>query len=73
MTKRSKMIGDNGEVSSLGEEFFASAKRGRPKMLPSERKVRMNVMIDAELVEQLSVVGNKSAFVNEAVRKALKG
>lgn len=40
--------------------------------MPSEvRKLRMNLMIDADLAERLKCVGNKSAFVSEALRKAL--
>jgi hypothetical protein len=42
-------------------------------MLPAERKVRMNLMIDPDLARELDQLDNKSAFVNEAIRKALAG
>lgn len=71
MTKRENLIGADGEVRELDEKFFATARRGRPPMLPGERKVRMNLMIDAQLAERLAGVDNKSAFVNDAIRKAL--
>lgn len=73
MSKPDPMIREDGEVGELGEKFFATARRGRPPMLPEEKKVRMNLMIEAELAERLATVGNKSAFVNEAIRKALAG
>jgi hypothetical protein len=73
MTKRDDLIDDDGEVRELGDAFFARAKRGRPPMLPGERKVRMNLMIDADVARGLQDVENKSAFVSAAVRKALAG
>lgn len=42
-------IGADGEVRDLDNGFFAKARRGRPPMLPTERKVRMNLVIDLEL------------------------
>ncbi len=71
MSKDKALIDRNGEVDELGDDFFARAKRGRPSMLPFERKVRQNFMIDPDVAEKLEAVGNKSAFVNEALRKAL--
>ncbi len=71
MTKRDPMIGKDGEVDELGQEFFATARRGRPPIPSKERKVRMNMMIEPELAERLKLVANKSAFVNDAIRKAL--
>ena len=73
MNKRDPMIGKDGEVGELGKDFFATARRGRPPMPPGTQKVRMNMMIEAELAERLKSVGNKSAFVNDALRKALAG
>lgn len=70
--KRDKLIADDGEVRELDAGFFARAKRGRPAMLPDERKVRMNLMIDADIADRLKEVGNKSAFVNAAIRDALR-
>lgn len=64
-------IGEDGEVRELDDHFFANAKRGRPALPPEVRKVRMNLMIDADLAERLKSVGNKSAFVAAALRRAL--
>ena len=71
MIKDKTLIDGVGEVKELGDEFFAKARRGRPTMLPEGRKVRQNFMIDPDVAERLEAVGNKSAFVNEALRKAL--
>lgn len=73
MAKPEPHIGKDGEVRGLDEQFFATARRGRPPMLPEDKKVRMNLMIDADLAARLGDLGNKSAFVNEAIRKALAG
>lgn len=71
MTKDKTLIDGAGDVNELGDEFFAKARRGRPTLLPEGRKVRQNFMIDPDVAERLEAVGNKSAFVNEALRKAL--
>lgn len=73
MTKREPYIGTDGEVRDLDDAFFARARRGRPPLLPGQRKVRMNLMIEPELARALDRLGNKSAFVNAAIRKALAG
>ena len=73
MTEREPYIGTDGEVRDLDDTFFAKARRGRPPMLPAERKVRMNLMIDPDLARELDQLVNKSAFVNDAIRKARAG
>ena len=70
MKKREPLIGKDGEVRELDDAFFVAAKRGRPPMPDAARKVRMNLMIDPEIAAALDRVDNKSAFVNEALRKA---
>lgn len=72
MAKAEPYIGDDGEVRELGKAFVKSAKRGRPPMLGGERKVRMNFMIDPDLAAALDKQPNKSALVNEALRKILR-
>ena len=40
--------------------------------MPSDvRKLRMNLMIDADMAERLKCVSNKRAFVSEELREAL--
>lgn len=73
MKEPAPLIGADGEAKPLSKKFFSNAERGRPASLPVAKKVRMNFTIDPDLVEPLNAIGNKSAFVNEAVRKALKG
>lgn len=70
MTKAKPYIGNDGEVRELDGAFVKAAKRGRP-MLGGERKVRMNFMIDPDLAAALDNQPNKSALVNEALRKIL--
>jgi len=72
MKKSEPRIGKDGEVRELDDSFFASAKRGRPVMPAAARKVRMNLMIDPDLATALDKLDNKSAFVNEALRKAME-
>ena len=71
MSKTKSCIADDGEVRELGGAFARAAKRGRPPMLAGVRKVRMNFMIDPDLAAALDKAPNKSALVNEALRKAL--
>lgn len=73
MKEPAPLIGADGEVKPLSKIFFANAERGRPASLPVAKKVRMNFTIDADLIDPLNAIGNKSAFVNDAIRKALKG
>ena len=71
MTKHKTYIGEDGEVRDLDKAFAKNAKRGRPAMLATDRKVRMNFMIDPDIAAALDRQGNKSAVVNDALRKAL--
>lgn len=71
MTKAKPYIGHDGEVRELDSAFAKVARRGRPPLLESERKIRMNFMIDPDLAAALEHQPNKSALVNAALRKAL--
>lgn len=71
MPKARSYIADDGEVRELDAAFAQKAKRGRPPMLGGERKVRMNFMIEPDLAAALDGQPNKSAMVNEALRKML--
>ena len=64
-------IGPDGEVRELDENFFAQAKRGRPPMPEAAKKRRVNLMLDPDIADHLSQVGNSSAFVNDLLRKKL--
>ncbi len=71
MAKAKPYIGDDGEVRELDSAFMQKARRGRPPLPDRDRKVRMNFMIDPDLAAALERQPNKSALVNEALRKAL--
>lgn len=64
-------IGEDGEVRELDKAWFKQARRGRPPMPADERKVRQNFMIEPDIAARLDGIENKSAFVNEALRRAL--
>ena len=64
-------IDETGEARELDDHFFKHAKRGRPPLPTGVRKVRMNLMIDADIALRLSGVNNKSAFVTAVLRKAM--
>ena len=68
---RKPLINDDGEVGELDEEFFARAKRGRPALLDSEKKRRVNLMLDPDVVAKLQQKDNSSAFVNALLREKL--
>lgn len=71
MAKAKPYICEDGEVRELDTAFAKRARRGRPPMLGSQRKVRMNFMIDPDIAAALDSQENKSALVNEALRKVL--
>lgn len=71
MRKPKPYIGEDGEVRELDDHFFAHARRGRPPMPSGTKKIRQNFMIEPDIAAQMEGIENKSAFVNEALRKAL--
>lgn len=71
MTKDKPFIAENGEVRELDQSFAKAAKRGRPRLMEGDRKVRMNFMLDPDIAAALDKQPNKSAVVNDALRKAL--
>ena len=73
MAKLKPYIGEDGEVRELDDHFFAHARRGRPPLPSEQKKVRQNFMIEPDIAAKLEGTENKSAFVNEAIRKALAG
>lgn len=71
MSKVKPYIGPDGEVRELDDYFFANAKRGRPQLPSEQRKKRVNLMLDPDVVEGLKAQGNMSAKANAILRKAL--
>lgn len=71
MADNKPYIDETGEVRELDDQFFANAKRGRPPMPVEERKKRVNLMLDQDLIKALKATGNMSGVVNDEMRKAL--
>ena len=61
----------DGKVRGLGGDFLRAARLGWPPLLEGQRKVRMNVMLDAGLAAVLDAQPDKGAIVNEALRRVL--
>lgn len=71
MAKTDPYIDDDGEVRELDDQFFASAKRGRPPLPDAQRKKRVNLMLDPDVIEGLKAKGNMSAEANQILREKL--
>lgn len=65
------LIGADGEVREITADDVKRAKRGRPALPGSERKRRVNLMLDPDVIERLDATGNKSGAANELLRGAL--
>lgn len=70
MTEPKSYIGPDDEVAELDSAWFATAKRGRPVMPQQLRKQRVNIMLDADLLEKLRASGKGwQTRVNAALRR----
>lgn len=66
------LIGPDGEVRELDDDFFAKAKRGRPKLPEGAKKRRVNIMLEPDIDAALKAEGgNLSARVNKLLRADL--
>ena len=57
MTDIETYIDDDGEVRELDEHFFANAKRGRPALPTEQRKRRITIMLDPDIIDRLKEGG----------------
>ena len=64
-------VNRDGDVRELDQEFFATAKRGRPPMRAEAKKRRVNIMLDPDVADRLKAIPNVSAYVNDLLRKKL--
>lgn len=56
----------------LDDDFFERARRGRPALAAADKKKRVNVTLDQELIDKARAKGiNLSARVNELLRQDL--
>ncbi|MBL4767324.1 MAG: hypothetical protein JKY94_06345 [Rhodobacteraceae bacterium] len=65
------MISHDGEVRETTADDLKFAGRGRPFLLDSDKKRRVNLMLDPEVVERLKLKGNMSAAANKILRETL--
>ncbi|MFK5977538.1 MAG: BrnA antitoxin family protein [Rhizobiaceae bacterium] len=72
MSKIKPYIDDDGEVRELDAHFFKTATRGRPPMPEADRKKRVNIMLDPDLLEALKEGGKGwQTRLNATLREAL--
>ena len=72
MPKRKTYIGEDGEVAELDPEFIRTAKRGRPPMLEKDRKQRITIMLDRDIIEHFKEDGpGWQTRLNAALRDAI--
>jgi uncharacterized protein (DUF4415 family) len=86
MTEPKQYIGTDGEVTELDAAWFADAKptsdvpilaqfarKGRPALPPDQRKQRVTILLDADLVETLRASGKGwQTRVNSMLRQTVK-
>ena len=71
MNKPQPFIFSDGKVRELDEHLFAKAERGRPALPKAQRKRRVNLMLDEDVIAGLRAKGNMSVEANSALREAL--
>ena len=86
MSKRKSYIDENGEVTGLDEVWFREAKpalqipeiaeilrrQGRPALPEAEKKQRVTIFLDRDVVERLKLDGKGwQTRANAKLRKAL--
>lgn len=66
------LIEADGEVGELPDAFFAKAVRGRPPMPAADRKQRVHVMLDPDVIARLKAGGKGwQTRLNATLREAL--
>ncbi len=72
MSERRSYIDENGDALELDEEFFATAKRGRPPLSDEEKKKRVSIMLDPDVLSRLKADGKGwQTRANALLRDAL--
>ncbi|WP_417839447.1 BrnA antitoxin family protein [Tritonibacter scottomollicae] len=72
MPKRKSYIDEHGDAVELDDKFFAQAVRGRPPLPESERKTRVTMMLDPDVVSRLKANGKGwQTRANTLLRDAL--
>ncbi len=69
---RAPLIDDDGEVREITEEDAQFFKRGRPPLPPSDRKHRVTMMLDPDILARLKSEGRGwQTRANALLREAL--
>jgi len=65
-------ISGNGEAKKLDGAFFEKAKRGRPALAPHERKQRVTMFVDPDIIAHFKKNGRGwQTRLNDTLRKAI--
>lgn len=65
------LIGPDDEVREISKADLSTATRGRPPLPKEQRKQRINLMLDRDVVAALRDKPNMSALVNQALREKM--
>jgi len=69
--KTKTYIKKNGEAAELDATFFKKAKRGRPRKAAEDRKKRVTIMLDQDVIEYFKADGpGWQTRANTALRKS---
>lgn len=63
-------LGPDGEIRELDAQFFREARRGRPPLPPAERKKRVSMLLDPDVIAHFKLGGRGwQTRVNAALRE----
>lgn len=66
-------IDESGDARELDSAFFTAARRGRPPLADHERKQRVTIMLDPDIIGHFKEGGpGWQTRVNETLRKAIR-
>ncbi|MEM8970871.1 MAG: BrnA antitoxin family protein [Pseudomonadota bacterium] len=72
MSERRSYIDENGDALELDEHFFKTATRGRPPLPEDEKKKRVSIMLDQDVLRSLKADGKGwQTRANALLRDAL--
>lgn len=72
MPRPKSYIDESGDALELDEAFFKTAVRGRPRLPEGEKKKRVSIMLDQDVIARLKSGGKGwQTRANALLRKAL--
>lgn len=70
----SKAIAEDTDTWEMTEEEFKTARRGRPPMLPKDRKQSVHIMLDRHVVEHYKAGGKGwQTRINDDLANKVRG